>query len=126
MSNRKTRLADCNPQFITYDGKADHPPDALFFDCPEGHEDCRYHVPFTPALDGGEGAQQRDGVRWTRSGDTFDTLTLTPSIRGIPKFASEAEAKAAVDRPEYVHPRMWCALHIFIRNGAIEFCGDSK
>lgn len=126
MSTRKHRLVDCNPQFITYDGKASHAPDALFFDCPEGHEDCRYHVPFTPALDGGEGACQQNGACWSRSGDTFETLTLSPSIRGIPKYASREAAIADGCMPEHVHPRMWCALHIFIRDGRIEFCGDSR
>jgi len=126
MSTRRHRLVDCNPQFITYDGKDDHAPDALFFDCPEGHEDCRYHVPFTPALDGSAGAAQANGARWTRSGDTFETLTLAPSIRGVPQFASREAAIADGRMVEHVHPRMWCALHIFIRGGAIEFCGDSR
>lgn len=124
---RKTTLADCNPQFITYDGKEDHAPDALFFDCPEGHEDCRYHVPFTPALDGMPSlTQQSNGAHWTRTGDSFETLTLSPSIRGVPKYASREEAIADGRVAEHVHPRMWCALHIFIADGKIQFCGDSK
>lgn len=122
---RRFRLADLNPRFTTYDGKDDHPPDCLTFDCPEGHEDCRYHVPFAPGL-GGPGAKQRDGVTWARTGDTFETLTLAPSIKGIPKFENEAEAIAKLDRPEHRHVRMWCHLHIFIKNGAIEFCSDSR
>lgn len=125
---RKTRLVDCNPQFITYDGKQDHSPDALFFDCPEGHDGCRYHVPFSPALDGSAGATQQNGARWDRTGDTFETLMLSPSIRGVPQHASREAAIAACPNvpADVIHPRMWCALHIFIKNGAIEFCGDSK
>lgn len=124
---RKHRLVDCNPSFITYDGKDDHSPDALFFDCPEGHEDCRYDVPFSPAMDGAESpVRQANGAHWERTGDTFETLSLSPSIRGVPQYASREAAIADGRLAEHVHSRMWCALHIFIRNGQIEFCGDSR
>lgn len=51
------------------------------FDCPCG---CQYrcYVPFENPLDGGP----RCGPQgWQRTGTTFDTLTITPSIlRGVP------------------------------------------
>lgn len=127
MNSRKHRLVDLNPKFISYSGKADESPDSLYFDCPEGHEDCHYHVPFSPALDGSpRPVLQANGAQWQRSGDTFETLSLAPSIRGIPTYASREAAIADGRTAEHVHPRMWCALHIFIRDGVIEFCGDSK
>lgn len=129
MTTRIHKLVDCNPSFITYDGRDDHAPDALFFDCPEGHEGCRYHVPFSPAMDGApRPVQQANGACWDRTGDTFETLSLSPSIRGVPQYESrEAAAAACPNVPaEAMHPRMWCALHIFIRDGQIEFCGDSR
>lgn len=105
MSVRKTRLVDCNPDFRTWDGRDDHAPDALAFDCPEGHEGCRIFVQFTPATDGSARvAQQRNGQQWIRTGDLFETLTLTPSIRSLGP----------------------CFFHGFVTNGAITFCGDSK
>lgn len=126
MSTRKQRLVDCNPEFRSYDGR-EGVLDALVFDCPEGHSECRIHIPFTPALDGSSQAvKQRNGAQWHRQGDTFDTLTLTPSIRTTQQYTSREAAIAAGVLPEYFNERLTCALHIFIRDGAIEFCGDSK
>ncbi len=123
---RRTKLTDCNPHWVIFSGKEGDAPDAIYFDCPEGHEDCHYVIPFTPALNGSAIAvQQKNGVQWARAGDIFEKLTLTPSIRGLPSFKSKEAAIADGRIPEYVHPRMWCALHIFIRDGHIEFCGDS-
>lgn len=56
---------------------------AIVFDCPVhiGGE-CdrqRIWVPFEPPLDPGPLAQSP--IHWARSGDSFDTLTLAPSIR---------------------------------------------
>lgn len=122
---RLTKLSDCNPVFRTWNGKSDEAFDAVCFDCPEGHEGCRYEIPFTPALDGTPGNQ----TRWSRTGNTFETLTLSPSIKGVPKYSSKEEclASLAPNIPiDVVHPRMWCSFHGFIKNGLIEFCGDSK
>lgn len=48
------------------------------FDCPCGAPDCPpVYVPFLNPLDGGPALEPRG---WQREGDTFDTLTLTPSI----------------------------------------------
>ncbi len=51
----------------------------ISFDCP-GHRDvyCRLAVMFANPVDGGEsyGVQ----YQWQRTGDTFETLSLTPSV----------------------------------------------
>lgn len=125
MSRRKHRLADCNPDFRSYD-QADV-VDALAFDCPEGHENCRVIIPFTPGLDGSAvRVKQRNGAQWQRTGDTYETLSLSPSIRTIQSYPSKEAALAAGVMPDYYEERMICALHIFINNGSIDFCGDSK
>lgn len=111
MSARRTRLADCNPHWISgrYTGSESSVPCGVHFDCPEGHDGCSHAIPFTPALDGAaRETWQANGAQWQRTGDTFETLTLAPSIRREPRGPRE------------------CALHIFIRDGQIEFCGDSR
>lgn len=124
MSRRKHRLVDCNPHFVE-DGRG--ALCAVYFECPEGHDDCKHVIPFTPALDGTPGNWNNGGSGpiWQRTGDTFETLTLSPSIRRIQRYPSREAAIAAGCIPEYVTESMTCALHIFIRNGAIDFCGDS-
>ena len=120
---RKTRLIDCNPEWVAE-------PDGitlryLKFDCPEGHEGCMRTIPVTPSLDG-KPAPAHLQVTWQRTGDLFETITLMPSIRGIPRYANRDEAIAAGCIPKYLTASMYCAVHIFIRNGEIEFCGDSR
>lgn len=67
-----TQLKDLRPAFVN-DGKA------LHCDCPCGTEDCFLYIPFKNPLNGGE--PNNDGhVLWARTGDTFETLTLMPSI----------------------------------------------
>lgn len=66
------------------------------------------------------------GRGWQRVGDTFENLTLSPSIKRNPRHASREAAIAAGCLPEYVDDSLLCALHIFIRDGRIEFCGDSR
>jgi hypothetical protein len=107
MSERKHRLIDCNPEWVeNYFGAGR--VDAIVFNCPEGHSDCKHVIPFSPALDGTTHPMER-GRGWQRTGDTFETLTLSPSILCN---ASRPEAE--------------CHLHIVVRDGAIEFCGDSR
>lgn len=102
---RKTRLVDCDPRWAGREGRTYF----LVFACPEGHEDCRHRIPFTPSLEGvAMASPQVNGAVWVRTGDTFDTLTLQPSIKRIP---TDNDA---------------CAMHINITNGAIEFHADSK
>lgn len=118
---RKTRLVDCNPKWVeNYFGAGR--VDAIVFDCPEGHVGCKHVIPFTPALDGTVHAMEA-GRGWQRSGDTFETLTLSPSIKRNPRHASREAAIAAGCIPEYVDDSLLCALHIFIQNGQIQFCG---
>lgn len=129
---RKTKLVDCNPQWVRWDSREPGPEfgpvDAIEFDCPEGHEHCSYTIPFTPALDGSQPTSVSN-IKWQRSGEAFETFTLTPSIRGIPKYESRDAAIATLGEEAvraYAHPRMWCAFHGFITNGEITFCGDSR
>jgi len=120
---RKTRLVECDPQWVeNYHGTGKI--DAVRFNCPEGHVDCIHVIPFTPALDGS--ANVRDRVQWQRAGDDFETLTLAPSIKRNPRYASREEAIAAGCLSEYVNDSMLCAFHGFVTNGQITFCGDSK
>lgn len=130
MSARKTRLVDCNPRWITsgaWTGAPEGIACGVSFDCPEGHEGCSHAIPFTPAIDGSTvKTWQSNGAQWQRIGDRFETLTLSPSIRRTPSYPSRGAAIAAGCIPEYVTPALLCALHIFVRDGAIEFCGDSR
>jgi hypothetical protein len=66
------------------------------------------------------------GAQWQRTGDTFETLTLSPSIRREPAYPSVNAALAAGCHEEHITPSLLCAFHGFIGNGQIEFCGDSR
>lgn len=124
--NRKHRLIDCNPRWAHYHG-ADKPADGITFDCPEGHASCKHTVPFTPALDGTPmPVVQHNGAHWHRKGDTFETITLSPSIRAIPIYESKEEAIRAGAKEEYMEERWFCRFHGFIDNGKIWFCSDSR
>lgn len=129
MSERKTRLVDCNPKWGRFSGSEDKDAALRYvrFDCPEGHADCWHVIPFTPTL-GGEQvpSPQANGAQWQRTGDTFETLTLAPSIRRVPQYASREAAIAAGCIPEFVTESNLCAFHGFVTNGEITFCGDSK
>lgn len=70
------RLVDLEPVFLTSHGPPPHPGAGVQFDCPCGSGERRY-VPFAVGLDG-HGYDSERG--WARSGVTFNTLTLTPSI----------------------------------------------
>jgi hypothetical protein len=85
------KLVDLHPQFLGAGGEgifnADGTPATpregvgVIFDCPCGQykeEWQRCYVPFSNPLDGGPVFDERQG--WQRTGETFDTLTLTPSI----------------------------------------------
>lgn len=123
MSERKTRLVDCNPRWgSAYGERLDR---YITFDCPEGHAGCWHTIPFTPALDG-TSFDRASGAIWQRSGTDFGSLTLSPSIRRAPAYASREEAITAGCHPDHVEPHLLCALHIFIANGEIQFCGDSR
>ena len=119
---RKHRLIECNPEFLeTSDAHY------LVFACPEGHDNCRHVVPFAPGMDGvSRPSPQNNGAIWQRTGDTFETITLSPSIRRVPRYADRAAALAAGCLEQYLEPPLFCALHIFIRDGGIVFCEDSR
>lgn len=82
------RLVDLDPKWIGYGGKgitdADGNPVperkgiAVYFNCPCG---CNHpvSVSFKNPLDGGP-PPIPERTYWQRTGDTFETLTLTPSI----------------------------------------------
>jgi hypothetical protein len=130
VSKRKVILSDCNPRWISgrynTSSTADY-TNGVHFDCPEGHADCSHAIPFTPALDGTASAGwQQNGAIWQRTGDTFETLSLSPSIRRVPQHASRAAAIADGCIAEHVTDSHLCAFHGFITNGAIMFCGDSR
>ena len=86
------RLVDLNPRFIGAGGEGIWNADGtlvakregvgLLFTCPCGHcdefHDC--YVAFANPLDGGPPHVSNKQPTWTREGDTFETLTLKPSI----------------------------------------------
>lgn len=96
------RLVDLNPEFVFAGGegvsdKDGNPVPVRFgvgigFDCPcptcttrrTGDRDKDFHlrvyVGFANPLDGGPPFHQSERHVWQRSGDTFDTLRLSPSI----------------------------------------------
>lgn len=100
------RLADLEPRWFAEPGRHGQ---GLTFDCPcclGKPEAVRLAAAFTPPLDGGPVIDLRPavtwpalnprpdgapgpvtvppGIHWARQGDTFDTLTLSPSIDASP------------------------------------------
>jgi uncharacterized protein DUF6527 len=122
---RRTRLVDCNPRWGVDGNDAAFQQIWITFDCPEGHEGCTHSIPFTPSRDG-ETQPRAGGPLWQRTGDTFETLTLSPSIKRNPRHASREAAISDGCIPEYITESMLCAFHGFVTNGGIEFCGDSR
>lgn len=53
------------------------------FDCPCGACGTQCFVPFNNPIDGG-GVWDPTRSLWTRTGETFETLSLTPSIHRVP------------------------------------------
>lgn len=102
------RLSELNPRFLDAGGDgvrlADGSPApvrtgvAVDFDCPCGC-DSRCTVPFRTALDGKVYVPEG----WERTGETFETLTLKPSILRNPR-------------------RNGCGWHGFITNGEVLTC----
>lgn len=102
------KLTDLNPQWVgaggpgvTRNGKpvTERHGIGLTFDCPCG---CgiRGYVSFANPLDGGKPRLSPDEPSWQRTGDTFETLTLSPSIHRIPD-------------------RGGCGWHGWVRNGEV-------
>lgn len=108
------KLTDLHPQFLGAGGegiyKSDGTPAAkregvgILMDCPCGQCDefHQLYVPFDNPLDGGPPLEPGH-PRWHRTGDTFETLTLTPSIL-------RSRDKGG------------CGWHGFITNGEVRSC----
>jgi hypothetical protein len=83
------KLVDLNPQFLSSGGDGVFRADGskaqrregvgVLFDCPCGDraEEHQCFIPFKNPIDGGPAIEIRG---WERTGETFDTLTLSPSI----------------------------------------------
>lgn len=104
------RLVDLHPRFFgnggagVTDREGQPVPErlgvGLGFDCPCGKCDNEFtwvYVAFTNPLDGGPPVHDEGEPTWQRTGETFDTLTLAPSILR----------------------RTDCGWHGFIRDGGI-------
>jgi len=89
------RLSDLNP--VLMDGKDGATGVGLIFDCPCGKCGAPCHVMFRNPI---SGLPYADRPSWERAGDTFDTLTLAPSIHRDPKLGG-------------------CGWHGYIRNGEV-------
>lgn len=89
------RLTDLDPHWVGAGGEGvfDRLPDGtlvpapkrtgvgITFNCPCGQCGSRGYVGFSNPLDGGPAHDPRPGSQWQRTGETFETLTLTPSIQ---------------------------------------------
>lgn len=73
-------VSQLNPATGQYEPAPKREGVGVQFDCPCGCEMPCY-VPFENPLDGGKPLRDDHGrPLWARTGDTFETLTLTPSI----------------------------------------------
>jgi hypothetical protein len=73
----------------------------ISFNCPCGC-DSRCAIPFSNPIDGGPSTTTHAGGGWQRTGETFDDLTLEPSIHRVGGC-----------------PKSW---HGWIRNGEVITC----
>lgn len=89
------RLTELEPYFIDGSSADKRKGVGLMFNCPCGCEN-RCYVQFANPLDGGE-VYDADQPKWKRISDTFENLTLTPSI----------------------HRSRGCGWHGYITNGQI-------
>lgn len=76
------RLVDIGPRWINY---GDRKGVGISFECMARHCGGRIRVLFANPLDGGQAwpdDEQHGGgpYRWHRSGETFETLSMTPSV----------------------------------------------
>lgn len=86
------KLVDLDPRWLSHggDGVLDKDGNAVperrgigvSFECPCGC-DQRCAVLFETALDGQPVPPQYSPTRWQRTGDTFETLTLSPSLHRV-------------------------------------------
>jgi len=71
------RLTELDPHW-TCDTLGRH-GQGISFECPI-HREHRLAVPFANPVDGGEKMSSKNGFWWVRAGETFDTMTLHPSV----------------------------------------------
>lgn len=107
------RLSELNPEWVNqHDGSRGI---GIELDCPCGKCGFRLVVLFEVALDG-KPVPGNHAARWGRTGDTFETLTLSPSIQRVRLDRRTPESWAK-------HPLgSWpgdCAWHGYIEAGAI-------
>jgi hypothetical protein len=86
------KLVDLGPRWVGAGGEGIRNADGspvperrgvgVSFDCPCGGCGTRAFIPFNNPLDG-HGPHDPSRNRWDRAGDTFETLTLTPSIQRV-------------------------------------------
>jgi hypothetical protein len=92
------KLTDLNPSWLSHGGDSVYASDEDYkagrsipvrervgveFDCPCGNRD-EYHrcfIEFKNPPDGGPPCDPRAKATWHRDGDTFETLSLSPSIQ---------------------------------------------
>ncbi len=108
------KLTDLNPSWIIAGGDGIRDKDGnpvpkrtgigMMFDCPCGSCDERSYVSFSNPLDGGDPCLNNPKESsWHRNGDTFETMTLNPSIRSVKEKGG-------------------CGWHGWIRNGVVTSC----
>ena len=99
------KLVDLNPRWMREFVARDKPPRdgyGIEFDCPCGRgPECEWGgticIAFANPLDGGP-VSRWGREKWQRTGDTFESLTLTPSIHAVGHW------------------------HGWLRNGVLESC----
>ena len=98
-----TKLIDLEPRWIVDDQKRRIGISFRYpIACNVNRDDiCRAHVPFANPLDGAP----ENPHGWQRTGDTFETLTLSPSVL----------AKHHWEDKE-------CTWHGFVTNGEVKSC----
>jgi hypothetical protein len=114
------KLTDFNPRWISSGGEGIFDKDnnpiperegiGIMFNCPCGNNDyCSdIFIPFENPLYNNKPIEYKK--LWKRKGDTFETLTLTPSILRI---------KTWTDKDGKIHDYHNCGWHGFITNGEI-------
>lgn len=100
-------LVDAEPVWVDGSAGEERKGTGIIFNCPIHDEYCFTGVQFANPIDGGPPHDADGTPRWHRTGDTFETLTLSPSIRRL----------GGADG---------CEWHGFIRDGRFETCGDSR
>lgn len=100
MSQVKAKLTDCKPRFVAIPGRSGM---GMIFDVPGDTREFPLSggVWFDKPTDGGEPV--KDKPLWKRTGNTFENMTLEPSIRIFGEKGAE----------------VW---HGYLRNGVLEPC----